>query len=378
MKKFLERVLLIILIASLTGLVFAFVFDYLQSRDRIIIDPEIESETQEDESILEEAETEDKTKIELVEGSVIGIIDEIKNSVVSVSNLRSFLGSEPQVVGSGSGVFYTEDEDYYYLMTNSHVIHQASLLQITLAQGNKVDARLMGEDVDTDLAVLSVKKEDVPQEEEIILAKIGSSNELVVGEDVLAIGNALGLGQSVTKGIVSALEREVGSTGQRAYKMIQTDAAINPGNSGGGLFNISGELIGINSEKMGGTVVEGVGFAIPIDSAFEIANTLLDKGYLPVAYLGVAMEDVNPDLLDYYDIPRGVSISYVEPGSPAHEAGLREKDLILKVDGIETARADQLRGLIRTYSAGDKISITIFRYDHVEELEAVLGDTPRP
>lgn len=377
MKQFLKNVLLIILIATLTGVVFGFTFDYLQARNRLDgIGPEVQIEEPEEAQIEKAYEVE--TKIELVEGSVIGIIEEIKNSVVSVSNLRSFMGSEPQVVSSGSGVFYKEDESHYYLMTNFHVIDGASLIQITLSHGTKVDGLLMGDDEDTDLAVLSIEKSQIPEEEEISLAKIGSSDRLVVGEDVLAIGNALGLGQSVTKGIVSALERDSGISSQMAYKMIQTDAAINPGNSGGGLFNISGELIGINSQKIGGDVVEGVGFAIPIDSAYEISNILLDKGYLPVAYLGVAMEDINSDILDYYDLPRGVSVAYVEPGSPADLAGLKENDLILKIDDIETPRSDQLRSLIRSYSAGDKVKLTIFRYDHVEELEAVLAETPKP
>lgn len=377
MKQFLKNVLLIILIATLTGVVFGFTFDYLQARNRLDdFGPEVQIEEPEEAQIEKAYEVE--TKIELVEGSVIGIIEEIKNSVVSVSNLRSFMGSEPQVVSSGSGVFYKEDESHYYLMTNFHVIDGASLIQITLSNGTKVDGLLMGDDEDTDLAVLSIEKSQIPEEEEISLAKIGSSDRLVVGEDVLAIGNALGLGQSVTKGIVSALERDSGISSQMAYKMIQTDAAINPGNSGGGLFNISGELIGINSQKIGGDVVEGVGFAIPIDSAYEISNILLDKGYLPVAYLGVAMEDINSDILDYYDLPRGVSVAYVEPGSPADLAGLKENDLILKIDDIETPRSDQLRSLIRSYSAGDKVKLTIFRYDHVEELEAVLAETPKP
>lgn len=375
MKDFLKKVLVIILISTLIGVVFGFTFDYLQAKNRMGYN-EHQAQVEVEEEPVKILERE--TKIELVEGSVIGIIEEIKNSVVSVSNLRSFMGSEPQVVGSGSGVFYKEDESNYYLMTNSHVIHEASLIQITLAQGTKVEGLLMGEDEDTDLAVLSIEKSQVPSEEEVSLAKIGSSDRLVVGEDVLAIGNALGLGQSVTKGIVSALERDSGISSQRAYKMIQTDAAINPGNSGGGLFNISGELIGINSQKIGGEIVEGVGFAIPIDSAYQISNTLLDKGYLPAAYLGVAMEDLNLEWLDYYDIPRGVSVAYVEPGSPADLAGLLENDLILKINDIETSRSDQLRGLIRSYSAGDKIKLTIFRYDHVEELEVILAETPKP
>ncbi len=371
MKKFLKNMLLMLIFSTLIGVVFGLTFDYLQEKPVEVPAKELQ-ERQVQEEIIRE------TKIELVEGSVIGIINEIKNSVVSVSNLKSFLGSEPQVVSSGSAVFYKEDESFYYLMTNSHVIHEANLLQISLADGTKVDAQLMGEDVDTDLAVISIEKDQVAEDEAVVLARIGSSDNLVVGEDVLAIGNALGLGQSVTKGIVSALERDIGEGLPRAYKMIQTDAAINPGNSGGGLFNVEGELIGINSEKIGGTVIEGIGFAIPIDSAFQIANTLLDKGYLPTAYLGVSTENINPDILDYYNIPRGVSVVYVEPGSPADRAGIEEKDLILKINGIETPRADQLRGLIRNLSPGDEIDITIFRFDHVVELKAILVDSPRP
>lgn len=371
MKKFLKNALLVLLISTLIGLVFAFTFDFLQAKE-----PQISEEIKTEEEVKEDPQYERKT--ELVEGSIIDIVKEVKSSVISVSNLKSFLGGEPQVVGSGSGVFYKESDSHYFIMTNSHVIHSADFLQITLENGEKVDTELVGDDVDTDLAVLSMDKSLVPEGVEITLAKIGDSDKLVEGETVLALGNALGLGQSVTKGIISALERDISSGSQRAYKMIQTDAAINPGNSGGGLFNISGELIGINSEKIGGAAVEGVGFAIPIRSAYEIASVLQEKGYLPAAYLGIGMEDVDLDMLDYYNIPRGVSIAYVEPGSPADKAGIQEKDLILKVNGIETPRTDQLRGLIRSYSPGDKIRITIFRYDHIEELEAILAETPRP
>lgn len=375
MKKFLKNTLLVLLISTLIGVIFAFTFDYLQERSpQVVEEPKVEQDLPGKPSGPSDGEV----KIELVEGSIVSIVKEVKKSVVTVSNLRNFLGSEPQVVGSGSGVFYKEDDTHYFLMTNSHVINSADFLQITLSKGTKVDGELVGEDVDTDLAVLRIEKETIPNSEEVILAKVGDSDSLVEGETVLAVGNALGLGQSVTKGIISALERDISAGSQRAYKMIQTDAAINPGNSGGGLFNISGELIGINSEKIGGTIVEGIGFAIPINSAYQIATTLKEKGYLPAAYLGVSMEDVNPDILDYYNIPRGVSIAYVEPGSPADIAGLMEKDLILKINGIETSRSDQLRGLIRSFSPGDEIIITIFRYDHVEELEAVLIDTPRP
>lgn len=372
MKKFLRNLLLVLLIATFIGVVFAFTFDYLQGRHSPV------SEAPDVQNLVPQESNEEMPRVELIEGSIVDIVKRVKNAVVTVSNLKNFLGSEPQVVGSGSGVFYKEDETHYYLMTNSHVIHSADVLQIILAKGTKVDAQLIGEDVDTDLAVLSVDKNAIPESEAISLAKIGVSDKLVVGETVVAVGNALGLGQSVTKGIISALERDISEGSQRAYKMIQTDAAINPGNSGGGLFNIAGELIGINSEKIGGTVVEGLGFAIPIDSAYQIASTLQEKGYLPAAYLGVSMEDVNLDILDYYKIPRGVSVAYVQPGSPADQAGLKEKDLILKINGIETPRSDQLRGLIRSFSPGDRITITLFRYDHVEEVEAVLIDTPRP
>ncbi|NLY36300.1 MAG: PDZ domain-containing protein [Tissierellia bacterium] len=372
MKTFLRNFLLVLLVSTLVGVVFAFTFDYLQERPTQTLAEPLEQE------VNASASSENEVKVELIEGSIVNIVKEVKNSVVTVSNLKNFPGSEPQVVGSGSGVFYYEDDTHYFILTNSHVINSADYVQITLNKESKVDAKLVGEDVDTDLAVLSLDKAGIPDSEKITLAKVGDSDTLVEGETVLAVGNALGLGQSVTKGIISALERDISSGSQKAYKMIQTDAAINPGNSGGGLFNISGELIGINSEKIGGTIVESMGFAIPINSAYQIASVLKEKGYLPAAYLGVRMEDVNPDILDYYNIPRGVSIAYVEPGSPAEKAGLLANDLILKVNGTETPRSDQLRGLIRSFSPGDKITITIFRYDHVEELEAVLIDTPRP
>ncbi len=374
MRTFLRNLILAILLASLAGVVFALVFDHLQNR-------RIEDQSTSHQELAAEQEKPKETatqevKVELQEGSIVSVVNEVKNSVVSVQRFNQFMGGEPQVSGSGSGVFYKEDDEYYYLMTNAHVIERADLIQIQLPDQDKINADRVGSDTDTDLAVLRVKKSDIDNPSQIRLAQIGNSDQLVIGETVFAVGNALGLGQSVTKGIVSAVGRDDLQSAQRSYKLIQTDAAINPGNSGGALFNVEGKLIGINSQKIGGTRIDGVGFAIPINAAFEISTALLEKGFLPTPYLGVVLEDMNLEALDYYNIPRGVFVQQIVEGGPAHQAGVQAKDLILKINDQETLRSDQLRGILRTFKTGDTVTLTIFRTDHIEEIEVILAEKP--
>lgn len=376
MRKFLQTLIVAVLLASLTGVVFALVFDHLQGRNagpETNQNLEVARGEEEEKQVEPEAQT---VKVELKEGSIVSVVSEVKNSVVSVLRYKDFLGAEPQVSGSGSGVFYKEDQDNYYLITNAHVVKEADQLQIQLADESKVKAELAGSDADTDLAVLKIKKSEVENKKQIKLAEIGDSDKLVMGESVFAVGNALGLGQSVTKGIVSAVGREIGNESHKSYKLIQTDAAINPGNSGGALFNIEGKLIGINSQKIAGTRIEGVGFAIPINAAYEISTVLLEKGSLPMPYIGVVLEDMNLDALDYYNIPRGVFVNQVVDGSPAQKAGLQAKDLILKINGEETLRSQTLRSILRTYEPGQTVKLTIFRTDHIEEIDVVLAEKP--
>ncbi|MBR5798713.1 MAG: trypsin-like peptidase domain-containing protein, partial [Lachnospiraceae bacterium] len=275
-------------------------------------------------------------------------------SVVSVNNkyveTTSFFGQQytSEAVSTGSGIIVGQNDTELLLVTNYHVVEAAEELTVQFCDGEQVAAQQKGADADKDLAVIAVQLEDILEETKaaISIATLGDSNELIVGEPVIAIGNALGYGQSVTTGVVSALNRAImmeADYGSDAYgffegeseesgdreinTFIQTDAAINPGNSGGALLNIKGEVIGINSNKIGGSSVEGMGYAIPISDAQPIIEELMKKETrLKVkeenkGYLGITGIDVVDEYAEIYGMPKGVYVSSVSEGTGAYEAG---------------------------------------------------------
>lgn len=270
--------------------------------------------------------------------------------------------------GAGSGVIITENG---YIATNNHVIDEATKITVILRNGEEYDAALVGTDEKTDLAVVKIEKTGLP------VATIGNSDKLEVAEAVLAIGNPLGeLGGSVSNGIISALSRKIMVENQE-MTLLQTTAAVNPGNSGGGLFNMSGELIGIVNAKSSGEDIEGIGFAIPSDIAKPVIEDIIKFGYVKGrVLLGVTTIDI----LDQYTAMQyrvdrlGVYVYSVGKGSDAEKAGLKSGDLLLSLDGVEIENQDQFSSLIQNHSVGDTISITVYRQGKDVTLSVTLTE----
>ena len=310
---------------------------------------------------------------------VSAIVDEVMPSIVAITNIstvtyQSFWGqsSSYQSESCGSGIIVAQDDEYLYICTNNHVVSGAEELSVKFVDENIVAAETRGTYPSGDLAVVMVKLSDISDETmaAIKVATIGDSSALKVGEPSIAIGNALGYGQSVTTGIISALGRSVttqdSTTGTTITNdnLIQTDAAINPGNSGGALLNKNGQVIGINSVKYSSTDVEGIGYAIPMEDALPIIQELIDNGsYVDTqtAYLGITGADVTSDIATTYNMPQGVYISSVYDNTGAAEAGLQTGDIITQVDDTEITCMDELKAALANYSAGDTVKLVVYR-----------------
>ena len=313
------------------------------------------------------------------------IAEKCMPSVVSITNkgvqeIRSWFGTyQQETSGSGSGIIIGENDTELLIVTNYHVVSDSQELSVYFSfeentegeEENVVSAKIKGYDSQKDLAVISVKKDDIPQETkaQIVIASIGDSSELQVGEQVVAIGNALGYGQSVTTGIVSALNREVSLTGTNGEtitnQLIQTDAAINPGNSGGALLNMKGEVVGINSAKLASEEVEGMGYAIPITAVESIIGDLMNKETRDkvdseeAGYLGIECIGVTSDVAQTYDLPVGVYVKSVVKGGAAEQAGIQAGDVIVKLDGSSVSGDSELVDALSYYKAGETIDIVV-------------------
>ena len=320
-----------------------------------------------------------QTQTEAVVTDVTQVVKAVMPSVVSVSNTYvqrgTFFGQEysSEAVSSGSGIIVGENDSELLIVTNYHVVESADTLSVQFDDEEQVQAQIKGTDADKDLAVLAVQLSDIKEDtlNQISIASLGSSDDLTVGEPVIAIGNALGYGQSVTTGVVSALNRPIavtsleGQTGDSQINtFIQTDAAINPGNSGGALLNTKGEVIGINSNKIGGSTVEGMGYAIPISDVQSIIEELMLKETRDVVdeseqgYLGIGGTDVTSDISSTYDMPVGIYINTIYDNSPAGTAGLTKGDIITKFDGQTVKSMSELKTLLTYYKAGETINVT--------------------
>ena len=303
-------------------------------------------------------------------------------SVVSITNkgvseVRTMFGTYQQdTESSGSGIIIGENDTELLIVTNYHVVSGSNELSVVFSYDEDSDnpslvsAKLKGYDSDKDLAVISVALSDITDDmkSQIKIATIGDSSSLQLGQEVVAIGNALGYGQSVTTGIISALNREVSVTNDDGTsitnKLIQTDAAINPGNSGGALLNMNGELIGINSVKVASSSVEGMGYAIPISDVQSIIEELMLKETRDVVdeseqgYLGIGGTDVTSDISSTYDMPVGIYINTIYDNSPAGTAGLTKGDIITKFDGQTVKSMSELKTLLTYYKSGETINVT--------------------
>lgn len=307
---------------------------------------------------------------------VSDVVDKVMPSVVSIKNVyeykTNYWGIEysTDAEASGSGIIIGDNSEEYLIATNNHVIDEAKTLTVVFIDGSEYEAKVKGADADIDIAVIAVKKAslDAATRDAITIATLGNSDELTVGEPAIAIGNALGYGQSVTTGVISALNRSLEvEQGKTTGGFIQTDAAINPGNSGGALLNSKGEVIGINSNKIGGSTVEGMGYAIPISRALPIINDLKEKKTKEAVaegergYLGISGRGVSAEMAQIYDFPEGVYIYEVYPGTGADEAKLRKGDIITKFEGSTINSMEKLQEYLTYYEVGETVELTVQR-----------------
>ena len=304
---------------------------------------------------------------------------------ISVTEMQTMFGQNQtyESESSGSGVIIAQTDTELLIVTNHHVISDADTISVGFIDESVYEAYLKGSDSDRDIAVIAVAVEDLTEDtlSQIAVIEIGSSDDLKVGEQVVAIGNALGYGQSVTTGIVSALDRAVTIDGV-TNNLLQTDAAINPGNSGGALLNMDGQLVGINSAKYSDTSVEGMGYAIPIDDVSELIEELMNREARTEeveeseqGYLGITGQDVTSDVADSYDMPEGVYVTSVEEGSAADEAGIVKGDIITKFDGITVDSISELKELIAYYAAGEEVEVVYYEAVDGEYVEMTVTVT---
>ena len=329
-------------------------------------------------------------------------------TTVSVQEIPSFFGygsRQYKSAATGSGIIVGDNDEELLIATNNHVVDGASTLSVCflgndvvnaetetenaddtcdLNLEDAVSARIKGTDSDNDLAVIAVQKADIPEDtlSEIKIAQIGSSEDLVVGQQVVAIGNALGYGQSVTSGWISALNRTISTEdGTSSSGLIQTDAAINPGNSGGALLNMKGELIGINSAKYADSTVEGMGYAIPISRAKPILEELMNRqtrekvSNEEKGYLGVVLSNLTTEAIQMYDMPEGAFVRGVEEKSPAEKGGICKGDIIVKFDGQSVTSGDDLLKKLQYYKSGEKIEAVVARATDGEYQESTVEIT---
>ncbi len=330
----------------------------------------------------------DTTQLATTVTDVSSVVEAVMPSVVSITNVSTtqvqvpdFFGSygssdgssqsqgnvyEQEQESSGSGIIIDKSDTELLIVTNNHVVTDSTTLSVVFVDNSVVEAKIKGTDADTDLAVIAVALEDIDPNtlSQIKVAELGDSTQLKVGEAAIAIGNALGYGQSVTTGVISAVDREV-TVENVTSSLLQTDAAINPGNSGGALLNMQGQVIGINSVKYSSTDVEGMGYSIPISTAIPIINQLVkqetrDKvDATETGYLGIAGVDVTEEAASTYSMPTGVYVAQVIEGGAAETAGLKKGDIITKFDGTSVSSMESLQDTLQYYAAGSTIIITV-------------------
>ena len=317
----------------------------------------------------------------VVTSDVSDIVENVMPSIVSITNMsieevQNFFDgiSEQKSESAGTGIIISQNDSELLIVTNNHVVEGNDTLTVTFDDGNSVEANIKGTDSEYDVAVIAVPLDDISDDtmNSIAVATLGDSTSLRVGEPAIAIGNALGYGQSVTTGVISALNRSVSETDSQtgevtesSAKLIQTDAAINPGNSGGALVNASGEVIGINSSKLVGETVEGVGYAIPISDVSDLIENLMNQetktrvAEEDQGYIGITGMSVSSEYSQQLNMPSGVYVSEVTPGGGADAAGMTRGCIITAIDGTTVDGMEALQEQLRYYAAGETVTLTI-------------------
>lgn len=322
------------------------------------------------------------TVMDVAANAMPSIVAITNKSVQEVQMMFGMGTQEFESESQGSGIIVGQNDAELLIVTNNHVVEGAKTLTVSFIDNEAYEAAVKGTDSENDLAVIAVNRANIKDStmEQIKVATLGGSDKLVIGEPVVAIGNALGYGQSVTSGIVSAVDREVGIE-NLSRKLIQTDAAINPGNSGGALLNMKGEVIGINSAKLASSQVEGMGYAIPISSATPTIEELMNRKTRELAadneasYIGISGLSVTAEVSKTYGIPEGIYISEIGDNTPAKEAGLLKGDVIKKFDGITVGSIAELQGQLKYYKAGETVDLLIARTDNGEYKETTIAVT---
>lgn len=324
---------------------------------------------------------------DIAESVMPSIVAITNKSVQEVQTYFSMFGreagvQEQEVESQGSGIIIGQNDEELLIATNNHVVADANTLSACFIDDQAYEASVKGTDAENDLAVIAVKLSDISEDtmSKIKVAQIGDSDALKVGQQVVAIGNALGYGQSVTTGIVSAKDRQVGDSDSE-NGFIQTDAAINPGNSGGALLNMNGELVGINSAKLASTEVEGMGYAIPVSTASPIIEDLMNRttrtkvGEDQASSLGISGQTVDSTISETYGIPKGVYIGEVKKGSAAEKAGLQAGTIITKFDGTSVESIEELKSQLTYYAAGETVEMTVKVADNGQYVEKTVTIT---
>lgn len=315
--------------------------------------------------------------------TAVGVAEKVLPSIVGINVTYSvnsiFYNNQTSASAQGSGVIISEDG---YILTNNHVVNSSSSSSYyELGKANKItvslynddteyEAEIVGTDEQTDLAVIKINKDG------LTAAELGNSSSVKVGEFCMAIGNPLGLGSTVTDGIISAVNREVTDEDGNTYTAIQTNAAINSGNSGGALVNSQGQVIGINTLKIAGDGVEGVGFAIPIDSTKDIYEQLIQYNKVKRPYLGIGGIEVDSQTAERNNLTEGIYVKTLETFSAAEKAGIKVGDIIVKADGKETKTMDELNEIKNQKEIGDKITLTIWRDGKTQDITVTLQEQP--
>lgn len=317
----------------------------------------------------------------VVTSDVSSVVENVMPSIVSITNMsvqevQNFFGgtSKQESESAGTGIIISQNDSELLVVTNNHVVAGSNTLTVTFADGNSVEANIKGTDSEYDVAVVAVPLDSISEDTKkaISVATLGDSTELKVGEPAIAIGNALGYGQSVTTGVISALNRSVsetdqttGETTESSVKLIQTDAAINPGNSGGALVNASGEVIGINSSKLVGDSVEGVGYAIPISDVSDLIENLMNQetktkvAEADQGAIGIKGMSVSTEYSQQLNMPEGVYVSEVTKGGGAEKAGMTRGCIITGINGTKVSSMDDLQEQRQYYAKGDEVELTI-------------------
>ena len=334
-----------------------------------------EGTTTEDGQVAAASEIAQQQSASAVVTDVTQVVEAVMPACVSITNnftqtVQDFWGQtySQDETASGSGIIIGENEQELLIVTNNHVVDSTEQLYVQFIDGETVEAQVKGTDASADLAVVAVKLDTIANstKQEICIARMGDSDSLKIGEPAIAIGNALGYGQSVTTGVISALNRKIeNSNSEEGTSLIQTDAAINPGNSGGALLNMRGEVIGINSNKIGGSSIEGMGYAIPISTARPIIEDLMERQTRTKyseeerGYLGISCINVTSDLSENFSMPQGIFVAQVYSGTGAEAAGLVRGNIVVAFDGVTVQNQEELTKQMQYYKAGESVEITI-------------------